>query len=563
MTLSIYYILVGGGFALVMLLLLKFSCAQCDGPGRWRQIKRLLLLAAAEASALIGGHFLILASSKDIWYWLNLLIVPAVLALGAWWLQKSERETEQEIAQGNRRQSTLESYFDWTGKLLIEEISQNPEDEGQATSWLKTTMRARTLAVLRNLDAIGRKQVLEFLYDSDLISVSVPPNLQISTAHKGEYIPEYRDDETFLDLTSAYLAGVNLSGSMLVGIRLPEANLVQADLKETRLEKSNLVGADLTEADLEKAYMPIAGLENAKLNRANLIAAELILADLREADLRDANLTNARLTGANLWKAKLDGAMLRKVDLSAADLAEVQMIGVDLRYLTLFKTNFHEANMARSDLRNSLAVKANFVRADLTYAQMKNSILRGANISEADLTGADLTNADLSVYSGSLNWPEYEQQETSLRNANLTGAKLSGADLTGADLTGAQVTSNQLKQVESLAGATMPDGTVQPITGSLTKRKATLQPPPAYAFRHGILDNDTHALDGHPVAATGFTGSHVYLMEDGKKRWIKDIPTLEALGFQWTDVIAVGRESLRRIPDGPTIPMKAGPPPKP
>jgi hypothetical protein len=56
---------------------------------------------------------------------------------------------------------------------------------------------------------------------------------------------------------------------------------------------------------------------------------------------------------------------------------------------------------------------------------------------------------------------------------------------------------------------------------------------------------------------------HIYALENGKKRWIKDIPTFEAEGYVWDDVKSVSCTYLRNLPDGPSIPEDAGPSPQP
>jgi hypothetical protein len=59
------------------------------------------------------------------------------------------------------------------------------------------------------------------------------------------------------------------------------------------------------------------------------------------------------------------------------------------------------------------------------------------------------------------------------------------------------------------------------------------------------------------------TSPHIYALENGRKRWIKDIPTFEAEGYVWEDVKMVDCGYLRRLPDGLSIPEDAGPPPQP
>jgi hypothetical protein len=56
---------------------------------------------------------------------------------------------------------------------------------------------------------------------------------------------------------------------------------------------------------------------------------------------------------------------------------------------------------------------------------------------------------------------------------------------------------------------------------------------------------------------------HIYALESGRKRWIKDIPTFLAEGYVWEDVKMVDCYYLRQLPNGATIPENAGPPPEP
>ncbi len=56
---------------------------------------------------------------------------------------------------------------------------------------------------------------------------------------------------------------------------------------------------------------------------------------------------------------------------------------------------------------------------------------------------------------------------------------------------------------------------------------------------------------------------HIYALENGQKRWIKDISTFDTEGYVWQDVKSVSCDYLRRLPDGPPIPEDAGPPPQP
>jgi len=56
---------------------------------------------------------------------------------------------------------------------------------------------------------------------------------------------------------------------------------------------------------------------------------------------------------------------------------------------------------------------------------------------------------------------------------------------------------------------------------------------------------------------------HIYRLEGGEKRWIRDIAAFEAEGHVWEDVRFVSCSYLRSLPDGETIPPGVGPPPQP
>jgi hypothetical protein len=95
------------------------------------------------------------------------------------------------------------------------------------------------------------------------------------------------------------------------------------------------------------------------------------------------------------------------------------------------------------------------------------------------------------------------------------------------------------------------------------------------AFDHlGLTWEDVHVVDdefldnfekGRPIHVLLKCGTspHIYRLENQEKRWIKDIDTFLAEGHDWEDVRFVSCQYLRDLPNGPTIPEDAGPPPEP
>lgn len=266
--------------------------------------------------------------AKTLWDWLGLLIVPAALAVGAYWFNRTQKETElkiaekarqaeQDIAQSRQRQATLEAYYDRMTELLLAHNLRESEPESE----VRSIANARTIAVVRSLDRRRNGQLFAFLQSSKLMGGYSPI---ISFA--GAYLPhvdlrgaDLRGATLFeADLRKAYLRGANLSGVNLIKAKLSEADLYLADLVGADLSRAQMGGANLTEANLEGAYFGKANLTGANLIQAKLSEANLIRTNLSEANLSKANLSNANLSEANLSEAKLFDANLLGADLSGA-----------------------------------------------------------------------------------------------------------------------------------------------------------------------------------------------------------------------------------------------------
>jgi len=69
--------------------------------------------------------------------------------------------------------------------------------------------------------------------------------------------------------------------------------------------------------------------------------------------------------------------------------------------------------------------------------------------------------------------------------------------------------------------------------------------------------------DAAPILLKCTGSPHIYLLEEGEKRWIDSIETFNDRGYVWRDVHFITCDDLRSIPDGVPIPANAGPPPQP
>jgi hypothetical protein len=161
---------------------------------RWRVAAAALGMFAAFISLGYGFKLGWIGLAKDpkyktIWDWLDLLIVPAVIAVGVFVLEWKQRAREQRAqAREQRRQqremkaqrvrelesedqraqdAALQSYLDQMSQLLID---KNLHKKANRYDNTRVTARARTLAVLSQLDGERKRTVLLFLRESRLIN---------------------------------------------------------------------------------------------------------------------------------------------------------------------------------------------------------------------------------------------------------------------------------------------------------------------------------------------------------------------------------------------------------
>jgi uncharacterized protein YjbI with pentapeptide repeats len=199
-------------------------------------------------------------SGKPIWDWLELLIVPLIIALGTAFVtfvftaQQEKRQEvfnakQQEIENQRSQLLALEEYLNQMGTLLLDRGLRTSDVDAD----VRDLARARTLLILDMLSPDREPRVLEFLDDMQLIQPDPPDHNE------------------------------------------PIISLKFADLRKVSLVKRHLLNsADLEHADLHKANLRGADLSNANLRKADLGKAKMSKADLTEADLTEADLRGAK-----------------------------------------------------------------------------------------------------------------------------------------------------------------------------------------------------------------------------------------------------------------------------
>jgi uncharacterized protein YjbI with pentapeptide repeats len=216
--------------------------------------------------ALVAGLVAVVASvvEKGLWDWLDLLVVPAVLAIGGYLFTSAQNRAAQAAAARRPQDEALQAYLDRLGQLLIDRDLRNKRD----TTDLRTLADAYTLTALGGLDGRRKRTVIRFLRRARLIYADQPRVIALDGADlEGmglcNRVQTMEDVVGETDLNArAERLGVSpheiaqISGPVnLMSVDLSRANLRDADLGGADLSFANLSGADLSGTNLHEAFL--------------------------------------------------------------------------------------------------------------------------------------------------------------------------------------------------------------------------------------------------------------------------------------------------------------------
>ena len=146
-------------------------------------------------------------------------------------------------------------------------------------------------------------------------------------------------------------------------------------LQELNEDRVPLVGIDVSSAFLQ----------GVQLRRANLLRSDFSSADVRNGDLSDANLTLSNLDSINLREAKLDHAQLVQANLKDSDLTGASLVGVNLSGATLDDADLRNTNLQDAKWQQIRSIKgANIAGVKNAPAGFVNWSLKNGAVDRLD-----------------------------------------------------------------------------------------------------------------------------------------------------------------------------------
>jgi len=186
-------------------------------------------------------------ATKTLWDWMQLLIIPVVLAVGTLWFNtqqanisaaqgKQQHANDQQIAADQQNEATLTTYINDIGNLL----TTNHLRSSQPGTEVRVVARAKTFVALKKLDGERKGELIQFLYEAHLIGYTSVDARSGAVSQTASIVNLYGVDANQADLTRAYLEGADLEGVNLEGANFGGADLSKANLRYARIEPGQL-----------------------------------------------------------------------------------------------------------------------------------------------------------------------------------------------------------------------------------------------------------------------------------------------------------------------------------
>jgi uncharacterized protein YjbI with pentapeptide repeats len=187
-----------------------------------------------------------------------------------------------------------------------------------------------------------------------------------------------------IDLSRAWLQGVQIPSAKLRHAVLDSADFTNADLRYAVLDRASLRGAVFDSANLSKVDFSYSVLEGVRFHGASLKGALFFRtggsAMMGYASYDSARFSDSGFSGSNFIRSTFRGARLGSVGFSA------YMAYTNFDGAFAHGTMFVEAKLNHAIFRNVDFTDVNFGRADLSESDFANASLPHTNFAHARLT---------------------------------------------------------------------------------------------------------------------------------------------------------------------------------
>ncbi|NCR36424.1 MAG: pentapeptide repeat-containing protein [Microcystis aeruginosa S11-01] len=265
---------------------------------------------------------------KSFWDWLQLLIVPLMLAFAAFYLSYASETRDKQIAEERKQQELLKDYFSKMQTLILAEktlpkSNNKPtgspsldQDKSLLSQASQDIARALTLAVLDELDGPRKGKVITYLAESNLIN-KPKPEIKLDRANLQDIVLQDVDmggvKINKADMTKANLTDVSLINADLTLSIFSSATLQKVNFSGATLDKSNFYNTKLKNITISTSskFQNVCYSEGTKFENTEDDKNQITW--LKLTDFQNPN-TNSRITKTDRWCKPTEQNLKKNLD---------------------------------------------------------------------------------------------------------------------------------------------------------------------------------------------------------------------------------------------------------
>lgn len=277
------------------------------------------------------------APAKTLWDWLQLLVVPLVLAVAAFGLNAAQADRDRQsdqhraerqlsVARDEAREDSLHTYLARMSDLILDRrlrvgVGVSPAHRTNAQMLARTL----TLVELHQMDGPRKAVILQFLWEMALIRQK---SRWIERAGSDRW--EYAGQLTYPIVN---LAGADLRGLRMEAMQLSPANSSLAEtVGGSHGMQQSRVGVDLRGTELQGASFRGTNLANAAFNEANVLKVDFGGAYMVASVFNQSCLDGTSFRGAHLGREySIPAASILFAEGHRVDFRDAYLNGADLR----------------------------------------------------------------------------------------------------------------------------------------------------------------------------------------------------------------------------------------
>lgn len=216
-------------------------------------------------------------NGKTVWDLAELMVVPFTLTIGGVLIGRLLDKNQKKMAREAQLQNILESYYDRMSNLIIEKKLQDDEN---ASNGVKNMARAFTSTALNQLNGRRQDQIIQFLYNCNLI-IGDEPRIAIGAVSQSP-------------ITGGIFRGANMANVNLKGVKF-----ISCDFRGARFDDSHLHGVIFIRCKMQNSVFRNTDCgesiwEKCQLKRASFEGSDLSLSEFIDLKIEKSQLEKAR-----------------------------------------------------------------------------------------------------------------------------------------------------------------------------------------------------------------------------------------------------------------------------